>query len=98
MKLGDLLASKVVSESGKKVGHVFDVRVSRASGSSAKGAGGKWQVSGLLVGSRGIRERFGFTRNELAGPRHVHDAIPWSAVVKVQDGLITVREGTERPS
>jgi sporulation protein YlmC with PRC-barrel domain len=95
MRLGELLASKVVTESGKKLGHVFDVRVSRGSGSSAKGAGGSWRIDGLLVGSRGVLERFGFTRNELAGPRHAHDAIPWSAVVKVKDGLVTVREGTE---
>jgi sporulation protein YlmC with PRC-barrel domain len=97
MRLGELLASKVVTESGEKVGHVFDVRVRRGSGSSAKGAGGTWRIDGLLVGRRGVLERFGFTRNELAGPRHAHDTLPWSAVVKVQDGLVVVRDGTERP-
>jgi sporulation protein YlmC with PRC-barrel domain len=95
MLLSDLLRCEVRSESGEKLGHVFDVRVARRSGSSPARVDQTWRLTGLLVGSRGARERFGLTPGRPGGYRHMRDAIPWGDVIGVDDGVIVVRDAAK---
>jgi sporulation protein YlmC with PRC-barrel domain len=94
MRLSELLSCEVRDEAGESLGHVFDVRVARDP-RSRKGAGQQWHLTGLLVGRRGLLQRFGFSHSGPAGPRHKRDAIPWNAVLGIKRGVITVRSGTE---
>jgi sporulation protein YlmC with PRC-barrel domain len=96
MLLSELLRSEVRTESGKKLGHVFDVRVARSPRSSTDRVDQTWRLKGLLVGSRGARERFGISHGQLAVPLHKRDAIGWEDVVRVEGGTIVVREDAAR--
>jgi sporulation protein YlmC with PRC-barrel domain len=95
MLVSELLRCSVVTRSGEKLGHVFDLRVARSPRSDRKRADQEWRLVGLVVGPRGARERFGLVRGGLAGPRHERDAIPWDSVVRMRPGEIVVRDGTE---
>jgi sporulation protein YlmC with PRC-barrel domain len=95
MRLSELLRKRVVRESGQKVGHVFDVRVARSPRSKNDRDDQEWRIVGLLVGSRGARERFGITHDGTTGPRHIRDAIPWDAVVEIQGDRIVVRDDAQ---
>jgi hypothetical protein len=95
-RLSEILRSEVVTESGESLGHVFDVRVARSPRSSTQRADQDWHLTGLVVGRRGFSERFGFARNQLAGPRHTPDAVPWEDVLRFEDERIVVRAGAER--
>jgi sporulation protein YlmC with PRC-barrel domain len=95
MRVSRLIRSEVVTESGERLGHVFDVRVARRRGSSHERADQQWRVVGLVVGKRGLRERLGFTPGRRSAPTLRHDLIPWGEIVRIEgpDRLIA-REGT----
>jgi sporulation protein YlmC with PRC-barrel domain len=95
MRLSDILRKEVVRENGQKVGHVFDVRVARSPRSKNDRDDQEWRITGLLVGPRGARERFGITHEGTAGPRHIRDAIPWEAVVEIEGERIIVGDDAE---
>ena len=91
MRLSELVDRKVVTESGKTLGRAFDVRASRR--------GSTVEVTGLVVGRRGLLERLGIgpSRGE-AGRGHKvwkRDLVPWKAVVRLEQKQIVVRDGTE---
>ncbi len=92
MKLTDLLGAKIVSESGETVGHVFDVRVKRDPRSSPDSADQTWRIEALLYGEGGLFERFGLFAAREHVSRQRHEALPWSDVVDVSDGVVTVRD------
>jgi hypothetical protein len=92
MRLSELLGSRVVTESGDKLGHVFDVRVRRDPRSSAERADQKWKVDALLYGSRGIVHRFGMLAVKRLIPSDRGDEVSWRDVVAVDPGRITVRD------
>ena len=94
MRLSELITSRVVTESGEKLGHVFDVRVARDPRSNKRRDDQDFYVTGLLVGNRGMRQRFGITHSGPAGPRHVAEAVPWEAVRRIESGVVVVRDGT----
>ena len=94
MRLSTLLRREALTESGESLGHVFDVRVARRPGGSPERADQQWRVVGLLVGTRGMRERFGFTPGGHAAPTLDHDLLPWEAVLRLEDGKVIVRDGT----
>jgi sporulation protein YlmC with PRC-barrel domain len=93
--VSDLLRREVVTESGEKLGHVFDVRVVRRAGSSTETADQQWRVTGVAIGSRGLRERLGFTPARRAAPTVDHDFVPWDAILRQEGKRLIVKDGTE---
>ena len=79
MRLSELLNREVVSESGKQLGRVHDVR--------GELVGGRLRVTGLAAGRLGILERYGVGTHGTGGPGqpkvHGHPVIPWERVVRV---------------
>ena len=82
MRLSELLRRKVVTESGRKLGHVHDVR--------AVLRGDRLFVTGVVVGRHGLLEHFGIGLARPGGPgrkvRHAENVVPWAAVVRVAPG------------
>jgi hypothetical protein len=94
MRVSELLGLEVRTESGDQLGHVYDVRVGRDPRSSG-GAHQKWRLKGLVVGRRGVLERFGITGARKQEPILPHDAVPWDAILQVSEREVVVRDGTE---
>ena len=94
MRVSDLLTCVVETESGEKLGHVYDVRVQRDPRSSAEGAHQKWRVKGLVVGRRGMLERFGIAGARRQEPLLQRDVVPWESIVRARAGHVVVRDGT----
>jgi sporulation protein YlmC with PRC-barrel domain len=90
-RLSELLDRQVVTESGRSLGRAFDVR--------GRWRGKELEVTALVVGRRGFLERLGIGSSEGERRRHhktwKHDTVPWDAVLRLQDGRIVVRDGTE---
>jgi sporulation protein YlmC with PRC-barrel domain len=92
MRLSSLLRRSVVTESGRKLGHVHDVRAVRR--------GDRLFVTGVVVGRHGLLEHFGIgTAPGRTGTklRQTENVVPWAAVVRVAAGKVVVRDGTEVP-
>ncbi|MBT2367282.1 PRC-barrel domain-containing protein [Streptomyces sp. ISL-10] len=73
MKASDLLNAEVVDESGRRLGKVHDLRVTRPSASSP------WQLEAVVVGSTGLAHRFGYATGEVRGPAVLAKAAHWLA-------------------
>jgi sporulation protein YlmC with PRC-barrel domain len=97
MRLTDLLGAKLVTESGERLGQVFDVRVKRDPRSSSERADQKWRLDGLLYGGEGLVARFGLFAARERVSRGMHEELPWSDVVAIAAGEITVRDRVSRP-
>jgi len=89
IRASDLIGCVVRTESGRKLGRVHDLR--------AHAAGGGWLLMGLVVGSGGMRERLGGGGDK---PLCEGDVMAWEAIVRLDDGLVTVRDeiAAARPS
>jgi sporulation protein YlmC with PRC-barrel domain len=90
MRLSELLHREVVTESGRKLGHVHDVR--------AEQRGNRLVITAVLVGRRALLEHFGLGIG--AGKhgtklRTAAAVVPWDAVLRLGSGTIVVRDGTE---
>jgi sporulation protein YlmC with PRC-barrel domain len=87
MRLSELLNRKVVTESGRSLGRIHDVR--------GELVDGRLRVTGLATGEMGLLERFGIGTKGSGGPStakvHGHAVIPWSRVVRV-GAEVVVRE------
>jgi sporulation protein YlmC with PRC-barrel domain len=92
MRVTDLLGATLVTESGRRLGHVFDVRVKRDPRSSSERADQKWKLDALLYGERGLIARFGLFAARERVSRGRHEELPWSEVVAIAAGEITVRD------
>jgi sporulation protein YlmC with PRC-barrel domain len=92
MRLTDLLGAALVTESGQRLGHVFDVRVKRDPRSSSERADQKWKLDALLYGELGLIARFGLFAARERVSRGRHEELPWSEVVAIAAGEITVRD------
>ena len=88
MRFSDLLSVEVRTESGERLGRVHDLRAELTSR--------RLKVNGLCVGNLGLLERLGVTAPESGGRIHVHDVVPWSAVIRADRRGIVVRDGTKR--
>jgi sporulation protein YlmC with PRC-barrel domain len=90
-RLSELLDRQVVTESGRSLGRAFDVR--------GRWRGKELEVTALVVGRRGFLERLGIGSSQGERKRHhktwERDTVPWPAVLRLQDGRIVVRDGTE---
>jgi sporulation protein YlmC with PRC-barrel domain len=84
MRLSELLNRAVVSESGRQLGRVHDVR--------GELVDGRLLIIGLVAGKLGILERYGIGTHGSGGPRqakvHGHPIIPWERVVRVGSEVI----------
>jgi sporulation protein YlmC with PRC-barrel domain len=92
MRLSALLRREVRTESGRKLGHVHDVR--------AQIRGDRLLVTGVIVGRHALLEHFGLgLARGRSGAKLRTDAevVPWSAVVRFGAGALIVRDGTELP-
>ncbi len=92
MRLSELLRRHVVTESGRTLGHVHDVR--------AVQRGERLVVIGLVVGRPGLLEPFALgvgAGRRGTKVRHTENVVPWDAVVRVASGKVVVRDGTELP-
>jgi sporulation protein YlmC with PRC-barrel domain len=74
--LSSLQHRKVVTESGRSLGRVYDFRCERTPRTLT--------ITGLVVGARGLLEHFG-----IAERKH---AIPWKDVVRIEGKQIVVRD------
>lgn len=75
--LSDLLGRKVVDQSGRKLGRVYEAK--------AHWEGEAVVIDELIVGRGGLRRR-------LRGPGGSEEqAIPWDAVVELPDETVVVR-------
>jgi sporulation protein YlmC with PRC-barrel domain len=91
MRLAELLNREVVTESGQRLGRIHDVRGELSEG--------RLRVTGLVVGERGILERYGFTRGRgLPGRADVYryPVIPWERVAHVGGKVIVVAQDDDR--
>lgn len=90
MRLSDLLHRTIETESGRRLGHVHDVR--------AETRGDRLLITGLLVGRRAFLEHFGLgigPGTQGTKTRTAADVVPWDAVVRFTPGKVIVRDGTE---
>jgi sporulation protein YlmC with PRC-barrel domain len=87
MRATDLLGSELATESGESLGRVFDLRARRDDGD-------RWQITGLVVGRRGLAERFGIAHSKRAEPMLAGDCYQWEALIRVERGQLIVRDGT----
>jgi sporulation protein YlmC with PRC-barrel domain len=87
MRLSDLLDRRVVSESGRRLGRVHDVR--------GRLEDGRLRITGLCAGHPGMLERYGVATHGSGGPGrvkvHGHETIAWDRVVRVGP-VIVVRD------
>jgi sporulation protein YlmC with PRC-barrel domain len=87
MRLSELLNREVVSESGRRVGRIHDVR--------GELADGRLRVTGLIAGKLGILERYGIGTHGSGGPAqarvHGHAIIPWEQIVRV-GSVVVIRD------
>jgi len=86
MRASELLRLDVRTESGEKLGRVYDVRAELTMRSL--------KVTGLVVGRLGLLERLGVGAPESQDHIRTHDLIPWNAVVRADRRGIVVRDGT----
>jgi sporulation protein YlmC with PRC-barrel domain len=87
--ISELLEAEVRTEDGAKLGRVHDVRVEALQRRRPEGHGLK--VVGLVIGGRGIRERFGLDTARTAKPIADRDLIAWDRVVAIDAGVVRVR-------
>jgi sporulation protein YlmC with PRC-barrel domain len=84
MRLSVLLNRKVVTESGRRLGRVHDVR--------GELVAGRVRVTGLIAGKLGILERYGVATHGSGGPGqakvHGHPVILWERVVHVGSEVV----------
>lgn len=86
MRLTELTGLSVHTESGERLGRVYDLRAELRPRSAP--------VVGLVVGGLGLLERLGIGAPESAVRIRTRDFIPWSAVVRADRRGIVVRDGT----
>ena len=90
MRLSELLHRKVVTESGRRLGHVHDLR--------AEQRGDRLFVTNVLIGRRAFLEHFGLgvsAGKQGTKLRTSAGSVPWDAVVRLSSGTLVVRDGTE---
>jgi sporulation protein YlmC with PRC-barrel domain len=81
MRVSDLLSKKVVTEDGRGLGRVWDVRVECE-------REGSYRVTGLVLGRRGLLLRI--ARRSTEDP-HRDALLPWEQLVAVEDERIVAR-------
>src|SRR3954449_6513398 len=81
IRASDLVGCVVRTEGGEKLGRVHDLRAHRD--------GDGWALMGLVVGTGGLRARFGPGEDD---PVRSGNVVPWEAVIRLSEGLVVVRD------
>jgi hypothetical protein len=92
MRLSDIVGARVFTESGRKLGRVHEVRVTRRSPGSDDHTQLGWLVAGVVVGKRGLLERLGVRGAKRGDPTIGSDVLPWDDIVSIEDGRAVVRD------
>ena len=79
--LSSLLRREVVTESGRTLGRLYDLRGELSTTDL--------RVIGLCIGRRGLLEHLGIRA------QHPHQVIPWGAVVRIEGKRIVVRDDAQ---
>ena len=87
-RVSDLLGTKVHTESGQKLGRVYDLRGELTSGTL--------RITGLGVGGLALLERLGIGAPESADRIRTTDVIPWSAVIRADRRGVVVRDDAKK--
>ena len=82
-----LLGVPVTTESGLRVGRVFDVRAELGPRSL--------RVTGLVVGRLGFLERLGIGAPTAPRRLRSHDVVAWRDVVRADRRAVVVRDGSK---
>jgi sporulation protein YlmC with PRC-barrel domain len=102
-RLSALLHRPVVDERGEQLGVVHDV-VAVQAGPVTGGLDARIEVTALLIGARGVRDRLGLSPAHVRGPLPMRilcgagrstDTIPWRDVTSVEDDRIVVRRRSD---
>ncbi|MFI2435289.1 PRC-barrel domain-containing protein [Streptomyces sp. NPDC018693] len=100
MKATDLLGIAAVDDSGRRLGAVHDIRLSRPS------PGAPWRIDAVVVGRSALTYRFGYAEHDVTGPyplalvarwlRRRTQRIPWTQVLSVEPDRLVVRPERKR--
>jgi sporulation protein YlmC with PRC-barrel domain len=82
IRASDLIGCVVRTEGGEKLGRVHDLRAHAV-------PGGGLALMGLVVGTGGLRARFGPGDDT---PVRSGNVVPWEAVTRLDEGLVVVRD------
>lgn len=86
MRVSEIIGLGVETESGEKLGRVYDVRADLTERSLT--------VTGIVVGRRGLLERLGIDAPKASERVRTPDALPWSDVVRLDRRGVVVRDGS----
>ena len=87
MRLSTLLGLEVETESGDRVGRVYDVRAELGPRSL--------RVTGLVVGRVGLLERLGIGAVAASERIRSHGLVAWRDVVRADRRGVVIRDGSE---
>ena len=90
MLLSELLHREVVTQSGRRLGHVHDVRAERRNG--------RLVLTSLIIGRRAMLEHFGVGLGRARTGTKLRTGagtVPWRGVVRLTSGKVVVEDGTE---
>ena len=82
IRASDLIGCELRTQSGRRLGRVHDLRTQATDDG--------WQLTGLVIGRRGIATRLVGSTESNGDPLIQGDVIPWHAVTALEVGLITV--------
>ena len=85
MRLSDLLGLEVRTESGERLGRVFDVR--------GRLTGRRLDITGLVVGRVGVLERIGIGAPRSTLRVHADDIVAWTDVRRADRRGVVVADG-----
>jgi sporulation protein YlmC with PRC-barrel domain len=88
LRASELLRSDLVTESGERLGRIWDIRVERQTELPDERVNEAWRVIGLITGRGGWQERIGVSPE--GDPHEGEHFVPWRAVAEVGDGVVTV--------
>ena len=86
-RVSDLLGVDIHTESGEKLGRVFDLRGELTSRTL--------RITGVAVGGLALLERLGIGAPESTERIRTKDVIPWSAVIRADRRGVVVRDDAE---
>ena len=92
IRLSDLFGCRVFTESGRKLGRVHEIRVTRRTDGTDDHTQLGWLVDGIVVGKRGLLERLGVRGAQRSEPTIESGVVSWSDVVALEDGRAVVRD------
>jgi len=98
--VAELMGAEVVDESGRRLGHVHDLRIVRDGDPAQPDQAAPYRVEGLIVGRRGWHARLGLNAARSAEPLRGSDPVLWEDVVGLEHDRIVVRSQprSTRPS